>query len=1105
MDKFPVKNGYSMIKSGQIDAFLIKIDTLKYNEESLIYGTYIGGKVTEGLIVKYPPRQRGTGVEVDSDENAYVTGDTNATDFPVKGAFQPNLKGERNAFLTKVNTKEVGKPSLVYGTYIGGSGYDNGGGIALDDNRNAYITGTTPSQNFPTKNAIQSTLQGMSDAFLAKIDTTRSGPLGFMYGTYLGGKDYNVGRDVAVDNRENAYLTGTTYSKYFPVKSAYQPTLNGSSDIYLSVIDTVSSTLAYSTYLGGSSQDEGYGVATDNKGNVYVTGYTYSNNFPYKKGYSKQLKGDIDAILSKFSIGIPRAQIDIFKSANKRFVNPGEIIKYSFTLKNIGEVSAYSVIFEDNLPMGVELYGAITVSGASGGNPEYNYGDSTFIELDLGPIDIGKEIKVEFNVRVKSILINPISNEATAIYRFLIFEARSTSNRVNTYTLPVIWDKNVDKVYADIGEELTYSITATNVGDTNAENVVLIDEIPVGTTFIASSLIVDGIVDPSGNPSKGVNLGTIVPNQTKIIIFKVKVESVNDGAIKNQGNGNYYYIVDSTQPPKYITDSTNVVTTTIKHGEILPENAVKLADKANVTSGEIIQYTINAKNTGNVEINNVTIKDTIHIGTNFIEGSITIDGVHVVYPDPILGIDVGRLYPSESVSVTFKVRVNEDASNTLTNTATIEYSYIVDSTQPPKTEIVETNSVIIQKLNPELTLSKSIDKKYVIVGDIVTYTVVAKNTGDIVIGNVGLDPVTLYDILSPSLEFVAGTVTINGVVDPLSGIVEGIDIGILNVGQSVTITFKAKVISNEIYPIENTSKATFGFQLPGEKPEVGESTSNVVQVFPDLAKIDVVKSADKDFIVLGDTIIYTVKLTNSGTIDAQNVIFKDTLPSNVELVNGTFKINGTVVNGVDLEAGANIGIILKGTTKAIEYTIKVVDPNCSFQIINLAWVEFSYTLLDESTGTTESNRGETSTVIVNLGIANFKQMSIEESLPIPAHKPDVESINSISGTIEGVRCHIIETGKLISHEGQNLSGYKLIIHGILREILEYTACDAEQSVHSAHYDIPFSTFVVLPKNYSVGSKIEVEGIVEDIYNKLLDCRYFFTNATVLINVKIVHC
>nr|ABH03027.1 hypothetical protein [Clostridium taeniosporum] len=104
-----------------------------------------------------------------------------------------------------------------------------------------------------------------------------------------------------------------------------------------------------------------------------------------------------------------------------------------------------------------------------------------------------------------------------------------------------------------------------------------------------------------------------------------------------------------------------------------------------------------------------------------------------------------------------------------------------------------------------------------------------------------------------------------------------------------------------------------------------------------------------------------------------------------------------------------------------------------------------------------------------------------------------------------LECHVISTPSIISNEGQILSGYKLIVRGVLEELVEYTSATEEQSVHSAHYSIPFSSFLILPSTYVVGSKIDIEGKVEDIYYKKIDSRCFFKNITILINAKIMSC
>jgi len=171
-------------------------------------------------------------------------------------------------------------PVLVYSTYLGGSGDDSGTSIAVDSSGNAYVTGYTSSIDFPTMNPLQPTYAGGSgslDVFVAKLNSTGSA---LVYSTYLGGSNYDSGTSIAVDSSGNAYVTGYTYSTDFPTMNALQGTTAGSGDVFVAKLNPTGSALVYSTYLGGSGIDYGYGIAADASGNAYVTGFTCSTNFP---------------------------------------------------------------------------------------------------------------------------------------------------------------------------------------------------------------------------------------------------------------------------------------------------------------------------------------------------------------------------------------------------------------------------------------------------------------------------------------------------------------------------------------------------------------------------------------------------------------------------------------------------------------------------------------------------------------------------------------------------------------------------------------------------------------------------------------------------------
>jgi hypothetical protein len=276
---------------------------------SLVYSIYLGGK---------SGTSQGFGIAVDRSGNAYVTGITSSPDFPVAHPLPaPNnaLQGFEDGFVSKLCFDRVTSTlSLVYSTYLGGSGNDYGYGIAIDSFGNAYVTGGTASSDFPTLHQLPSpnnALQGFEDGFVSKL-TFDNSTLSLAYSTYLGGSGYDDGYGIAVDLKGNAYVSGTANSADFPLvhplpapNNVYRAYYNSAFVSKLS-FDRMTSklSLAYSTYLGGSVLDEGFGIAVDARGNAYVTGYTYSPDFPTAHPLpppNNAFRGFEDAFVSKLS------------------------------------------------------------------------------------------------------------------------------------------------------------------------------------------------------------------------------------------------------------------------------------------------------------------------------------------------------------------------------------------------------------------------------------------------------------------------------------------------------------------------------------------------------------------------------------------------------------------------------------------------------------------------------------------------------------------------------------------------------------------------------------------------------------------------------------
>ena len=246
------------------------------------YATYLGGTGFGAV----------TGVAVDSAGNLYATGWTEALDFPIVGAAQAINRGGVDAFIVKMNP--AGN-ALVYATYIGGGGEDKGAAIAVDASNQAYVTGSTASNNFPLAAAIRTTLGGSKTAFALQLNAVGNT---LLYSTYLGGTNYEVGTAIAVDGSGNAYIAGDTQSANFPVQTAAQWTLGGGTDAFVTKL-TAAGALGFSTYLGGAGNEHAGGVAVDTGGNVYVTGGTYSANFPVLGAMQAANAGNQDVFVTK--------------------------------------------------------------------------------------------------------------------------------------------------------------------------------------------------------------------------------------------------------------------------------------------------------------------------------------------------------------------------------------------------------------------------------------------------------------------------------------------------------------------------------------------------------------------------------------------------------------------------------------------------------------------------------------------------------------------------------------------------------------------------------------------------------------------------------------
>lgn len=280
---FPTQDPYDAVYSGYQDVFV----TMLSASGSPIYSTFLGGGGADN----------GKGITVDADGNVYITGSTQSAGFPMRFPYEDTHAGAFDLFVAKLTPDGS---QLAYSTFLGGFDIDIGNDIAIDLSGAAYVTGYTQSADFPMSNAYDPSHNGgFRDVFVSKMSPDGSI---LVYSTFLGGAGSDRAEGIDVDLNGCAYVTGETPSNGFPTRSAYDGSHNGGgADVFVTKLNSSGNDLVYSTFVGGGGGDYGVGIALDQTGSAYITGYTNSPGFPLQNAYDSTQNGDFDAFVTKLS------------------------------------------------------------------------------------------------------------------------------------------------------------------------------------------------------------------------------------------------------------------------------------------------------------------------------------------------------------------------------------------------------------------------------------------------------------------------------------------------------------------------------------------------------------------------------------------------------------------------------------------------------------------------------------------------------------------------------------------------------------------------------------------------------------------------------------
>ncbi|MCD4795057.1 MAG: SBBP repeat-containing protein [Bacteroidales bacterium] len=436
---YPTTTGaFDELFNGDIDVFVSKFTS---DLSTLSASTFMGGSesdITYSLVL-------------DGSGNVYITGETSSSNYPTTaGVYDPSHNGSYDAFISKFTPDLT---TLSASTFIGSTASDYGYSMNLDGSNNVYITGYTTSNNFPTSaTAYDNIHNGSYDVFVSKFTSNLST---LSASTFIGGSDYEEANSIALDNSDNVFITGYTWSSDFPTSTtAYDNSYNTAKDVFISKFNSDLSSLSASTFLGGSGEDSGTEIAVDNAGNVFVTGYTTSSNYPTTaSAYDVSYAGDDDVFISKLDNNLSGEFPPVITShPENQMINIGENAIFGITAtgadsyrwqENTG--SSFEDITDGGIYSGAET-DTLTITGVSLDMTGYQYqciATNTYGNTTSNIAELTVLTDIE-NIQSSNIKIFP--NPTTGIFTIETNNNLSENLRIQSVEILNIWGQTIKRL-----------------------------------------------------------------------------------------------------------------------------------------------------------------------------------------------------------------------------------------------------------------------------------------------------------------------------------------------------------------------------------------------------------------------------------------------------------------------------------------------------------------------------------------------------------------------------------------------------------------------------------------------------------------------------------
>ena len=579
-----------------------------------------------------------------------------------------------------------------------------------------------------------------------------------------------------------------------------------------------------------------------------------------------------------------QADLVLSKSVNNPTPNVGDTITYTITLSDNGPDPATNVQVTDVLPSSLRFVAAIPSQGT------YN---STTGLWTVGTVDA----TAPRSLQIQALVVNASSTANTAtITHSDQFDPNTANNTSTTATDPLQADLVVSKTVNDptpnVGETISYTVTLVDNGPNSATNVTLQDVLPAGLTFV-TDIPSQGTYDPAS----GIwTVGTVNTGSPQTLVIQATVVSSNPTT-------NTASITHSDQfDPNPGNNSASTVVT--------PQRAdlavSKTVNNANPNVGDTITYTVTVTDNGPNNATGVKVQDLLPAGLTFVSATAS-EGSY----DSGTGIwNVGNV--NLATAETLAIQATVTAANHSTNAATITHA---DQFDPEPANNSDMALVVPQPA--DLALAKTVDNATPNVGDTITYTITLTDNGPDSATNA-----QVTDLLPAGLSFVSATPS-QGAYDPSTGLWS---VGTVNTGSPQTLVIMAQVISPD--PQTNTATITSADQFD---PVPGNNVATTVET-PQQADLALAKTVDNPTPNVGDTITYTITLTDNGPDAASSVSITDALPTGLVPISAS-----TSVGSYSSSTGIwTVGSVATGTPETLQIMARVTSPSATTNTVTIA-------------------------------------------------------------------------------------------------------------------------------------------------------------------------